>query len=104
MNEAVHEVRRITFAGDLMTIEVDGKTVDIDLREHSARLLRASNEERRNFIVSPSGYGIHWPTIDEDLSVDRLVGIAHEVPTFQRTATPGRDTGRKPSARQEFRN
>lgn len=82
-----------------MTIEVYGQTVDIDLREHSARLLRASDEERRNYVVSPSGYGIHWPGIDEDLSVDRLIGTAHEVPTFHRTALSDRDTGREPSVR-----
>jgi len=26
---------------------------------------------------SPSGYGIHWPLIDEDISMDGLLGIAH---------------------------
>jgi hypothetical protein len=27
---------------------------------------------KNNYILSPSGYGIHWPDIDEDLSIDGL--------------------------------
>jgi Protein of unknown function (DUF2442) len=26
-----------------------------------------------NFEVSPSGYGIHWPELDEDLSIDGMI-------------------------------
>jgi len=36
-------------------------------------------------VVSPSGYGIHWPELDEDLSVDGLIGIRHQSP-FGETA------------------
>ena len=31
------------------------------------------------FKVSPSGYGIHWPLIDEDLSFNGLIKIAEVV-------------------------
>ncbi|PKN21436.1 MAG: hypothetical protein CVU65_16870 [Deltaproteobacteria bacterium HGW-Deltaproteobacteria-22] len=33
--------------------------------------------------MSPSGYGIHWPELDEDLSVDGLLGLGQvcESPT-----------------------
>jgi hypothetical protein len=26
-----------------------------------------------NFEISPSGYGIHWPDLDEDLSIDGMI-------------------------------
>ena len=29
------------------------------------------------FEISPSGYGIHWPLLDEDLSIDGLLGVVH---------------------------
>lgn len=32
------------------------------------KLLNASDEERKNFNISP--FGIHWENIDEDLSFD----------------------------------
>jgi hypothetical protein len=40
-------------------------------------LLHASEIERTTFEISPSGYGIHWPLIDEDISIDGLLGITH---------------------------
>ncbi|MDP2982675.1 MAG: DUF2442 domain-containing protein [Candidatus Latescibacter sp.] len=27
--------------------------------------------------IQPSGYGIHWPLIDEDIAIDGLLGIVH---------------------------
>jgi hypothetical protein len=35
---------------------------------------------RENFEISPSGYGIHWPDVDEDLSIDGLIGVTHAPP------------------------
>ena len=42
----------------------------------SESLARASWLERSHAELSPSGYGIHWPLIDEDLAVGPLVGQA----------------------------
>ncbi|HXT59786.1 MAG TPA: DUF2442 domain-containing protein [Pirellulales bacterium] len=39
----------------------------------SAKLAAASDAERRQAELSPGGYGIHWPLLDEDLSVGGLV-------------------------------
>lgn len=45
----------------------DGRTVTLPLA-WSWRLLEATPEERQHFHISPSGYGVHWPNVDEDLS------------------------------------
>lgn len=37
------------------------------------RLLHATPQERDNWEIAGAGYGIHWPDIDEDLSVERLL-------------------------------
>src|SRR5882724_1503768 len=37
------------------------------------RLTRASSIQRAYAELSPSGYGIHWPLIDEDLAVAPLL-------------------------------
>ena len=42
----------------------------------SERLARASWAERSRAELSPSGYGIHWPLIDEDLAVGPLLLVA----------------------------
>ena len=50
----------------------DGRTVSAPLAWYP-RLLHASPEQRSNCRIAGAGYGIHWPEIDEDLSVDGLL-------------------------------
>ncbi|MBI4801519.1 MAG: DUF2442 domain-containing protein [Elusimicrobia bacterium] len=75
-----HEVRDISFSDSKMRLLVDGRAYEIDISRHSAKLAGASPEQRSRFVLSPSGYGIHWPAIDEDLSIDGLIGISHKCP------------------------
>ena len=75
-----HDVVNIQFDKNNLYLRVDGKSYQFDLREHSQMLFKASEEQRLNFEISPSGYGIHWPLIDEDLSIDGLLGIKHFAP------------------------
>ncbi len=58
----------------------------------SDRLGRATPEQRANFEVSPAGYGVHWPDVDEDLSIDGLIGIKHPCPLGEAKAPPVRRT------------
>ncbi len=72
-----HDVTSISFTDSEMIIEVDGFRREFSIKEISDRLSEASEEEKNRFEISPSGYGIHWPLIDEDLSIDGLLGIVH---------------------------
>ena len=76
----VHEIGGLFFENDHMRIQIDGREYVFDLKKTSSRLLRASAEQRARYEVSPSGYDIHWPLIDEDLSIDGLLGITHPHP------------------------
>jgi len=73
-----HEVGRIKFAGGKMLLEIDGRTEEYELTSVSPALAAASELERMTLEVSPSGYGIHWPLLDEDISVDSLLGVVHQ--------------------------
>lgn len=75
--KVIHKIQKIYFSGSQMKMRVDGKEIVINLTKTSQRLLKASKKERETYKISPSGYGIHWPLIDEDLSVDALLGIKH---------------------------
>ncbi|MFW5882823.1 MAG: DUF2442 domain-containing protein [Verrucomicrobiota bacterium] len=75
-----HQVKNIHFSGEQMHLEIDGQTHRFDLASISDRLAAASPDQRQHFQISPSGYGIHWPLIDEDLSIDGLLGIHHQPP------------------------
>jgi Protein of unknown function (DUF2442) len=50
----------------------DGRIISVPLIWFSS-LRNASRSERENFEISPAGIGIHWPDIDEDLSVAGLM-------------------------------
>ncbi len=76
----VHDVQKLSFEDGRMLLQVDGRQYTFDLVDISASLLRASPEERMRYEISPSGYGIHWPLIGEDLSIDGLLGVRHHPP------------------------
>ncbi len=71
--ELVHNIQSIRFINEEMIIQVDNNLYSINLRQVSTRLLNASEEQRNSYVVSPSKYGIHWPLIDEHLSIKNLI-------------------------------
>lgn len=72
-----HQVTGLHFEGDVMMLTIDGHEKRFKLSEISPSLQKASQQKRNTFEISPSGYGIHWPLLDEDLSIDGLLGIVH---------------------------
>ena len=72
----LHDIQRIAFEGQMMVLEVDGHAYRLAVAEASPRLASATEAQRNFFRISASGYGIHWPEIDEDLSVDGLIRAA----------------------------
>jgi hypothetical protein len=73
-----HYVTELHFEGDFMLLTVDGQKKKFKVSEISPALHNASEQEKNTFEISPSGYGIHWPLLDEDLSIDGLLGIVHK--------------------------
>jgi hypothetical protein len=65
--------RRVTCSPDTLTVELnDGRTLLVPL-EWYPRLRHASSGERDNWELIGEGDGIHWPELDEDLSVEGLL-------------------------------
>ena len=99
MNQPFHAVQSLRFRGDVMELTVDGRSYTIDVAAISERLVRGSPKERNTWQVSPSGYGLHWPLLDEDLSIDgllRAVGVASaQAAVHEPPARYGRDQDRK---------
>lgn len=71
-----YNVSSIDFQGDFMILSVDGKTYQIPIVKASKRLAQATDIERKMYRISPSGYGIHWYLIDEDLTTKGLIKLA----------------------------
>ena len=68
-----HQVKNVRFEHQFLLLKVDGREYQIDLRQHSKKLAAADQRRKANFELSPSGYGIHWPELDEDLSIDGMI-------------------------------
>jgi hypothetical protein len=66
-------INNIRFENEFIFITVDGKELKFSLSHVSQKLKTASELERNLYKVSPSGYGIHWPLVDEDLAIDMLL-------------------------------
>ncbi len=73
----IHDIQQIRFVEDWMLLDIDGQEHRFSLAEISRKLADASEIERTTCRVMASGYGIHWPLLDEDLSIDGLLGITH---------------------------
>jgi hypothetical protein len=66
-------VMNVSSTDDALVVDLeDGRTISAPLAWYP-RLLHASQEDRDIWEVAGAGFGIHWPTIDEDLSVDGLL-------------------------------
>jgi hypothetical protein len=78
--ERIHNVESVSFTDTELVLVVDGETHRFPLKEVSHALADASASARRDYRISPSGYGIHWEELDEDLSIDGLLGIPHVPP------------------------
>jgi len=63
----------------------DGRTISVPLA-WSWRLSEATPKQRQNYEIIGDGQGVHWPDVDEDISVE---GMLYGVPARR----PGRLSG-----------
>lgn len=71
------QVQNVAVTDELITFHlVDGRIVSVPLA-WSWRLSDAAPAQRGNCEIIGDGQGVHWPDIDEDLSVE---GMFHGVP------------------------
>lgn len=65
----------VDFSATAMILQLeDGRGISVPL-EWLPRLKNASDADRRNYQLVDGGEEIHWPVLDEDLSVPALLGL-----------------------------
>ena len=70
---SVPEAMTVAVTEDTLTAELsDGRTISVPLAWYP-RLVHAAPEERGNWELIGRGQGIHWPDLDEDISVENLL-------------------------------
>lgn len=63
----------IETTAEALVIQLEDQDLRIPWAKCSPRLARATPAERQQARLSPGGYGIHWPLLDEDLSIAGLL-------------------------------
>ena len=67
------EAKGVTVTDDTITVDLsDGRAISTPLGWYP-RLVHATPQERVNWELIGDGQGIHWPDLDEDLSVEGLI-------------------------------
>ena len=70
-----HEVLALSvqFSDEAIIVMLDdGRTLSVPLSWYP-RLLQGTGEERKNYELIGGGQGIHWPALDEDISVESML-------------------------------
>ncbi len=63
----------VIVSGDTLTVKLaDGRTVSAPLAWYP-RLFHARTRERNHWRLIGNGEGIHWPDLDEDISVENIL-------------------------------
>ena len=64
---------RVSVTDSTIDVELnDGRSLSVPISWYP-RLEHATEAERANWTLTGSGLGIHWPEIDEDISVEAVV-------------------------------
>ncbi len=65
--------QNVAVTDEALTVDLsDGRTVSVPLAWFP-RLLHGTSEERTKWRLIGDGEGIHWPDLDEDISVENLI-------------------------------
>ena len=73
LTKAEAKAQNVSVNADTLAVELgDGRTISVPLAWFP-RLLHGTPEERSNWRFIGGGEGIHWPDLDEDISVENLL-------------------------------
>ena len=83
MNTAVQtdsRINRVEVSAEMITAHLsDGRSISVPLA-WSWRLSDATAAQRANWELIGDGHGVHWPHVDEDISID---GMLHGAPSIR---------------------
>ena len=69
----VPEAMTVSVTEDVLAVQLsDGRDISVPLSWYP-RLVHATPEERGHWELNGGGQGIHWPDLDEDISVEMLL-------------------------------
>jgi len=86
----------LTISSDTLTVTLDdGRVLSTPISWYP-RLLHATESERNNYRFIGNGNGIHWPDLDEDISIHGLIA-GHHSQESQKSLAKWLNSRKKPS-------
>ena len=73
--EKANNITELKFESGYLVLSVNNQILKLRLTDISEKLANASERELNSFKISPSGYGINWISLDEDLSINGLLKL-----------------------------
>ena len=71
--ESKAAIQHVEVTEDSLVVDLaDGRTVSIPVAWYP-RLMHGTPEERSHWRIIGKGEGIHWPDLDEDISVENIL-------------------------------
>lgn len=69
----IPQAQNVVVTDDALTVDLsDGRTISVPLAWYP-RLLHSTQNERNNWRFIAGNEGIHWPDIDEDISIKNII-------------------------------
>ncbi|PSR17321.1 DUF2442 domain-containing protein [filamentous cyanobacterium CCP3] len=69
----IPQIQQVAVSDELLTVELsDGRVISVPLAWYP-RLLHGSSTERENWRLTGGQAGIHWPALDEDISLKNIL-------------------------------
>ena len=66
-------IQHVVVTDDTLVVDLaDGRTVSVPMAWYP-RLMYGTPEERSHWRIIGKGEGIHWPDLDEDISVENIL-------------------------------
>lgn len=79
----LHGIKVISTDENYLYLQVDDAAYRLRWIDASPALAKATMTERSAIEISPSGYGLHWRLVDEDLAINPLLEMMERIaPAF----------------------
>jgi Protein of unknown function (DUF2442) len=70
---AVPKAVAVAVTDDTISVDLeDGRTIAVPIGWYP-RVAHGTTSERAHVVIAGAGYGLHWPDLDEDISIEALV-------------------------------
>ncbi len=77
MIDKVYNVKNLVVNQNVISFELSGQEIIVPLKKSGSKVLPSAKlEHLQIFELDDDGIGIHWPVLDEDLSISGLLRSA----------------------------